>query len=928
LPPIVPMVEILSVTLKNFKAHSDRAFAFQPGTNAISGENGAGKTSILEAIAWVLFDHKGDYKTEDFIRNGATAGQATVQFISSRDQRTYEVQRSTRSGYTLYDPQLNEKLNISRIKEEVQPWLREHLGVSPGTDLSELFASTIGVPQGMFTADFQLSPEKRKAVFDKVLKVEEYQKTWKDFNSLEKYAKAQSEAIDREIGHYDEQLQESAAVTQQHQLLTQEIAQVQTDLTQWQEKLTALQAEQTRISAQATKLQQLINQVTEATAQVKTQEKLLNNLYKQLEQAQQAVEICTARREAYQAVLQAEEALQELEEKRSQQQSVFEQRQKLIQQDSDRTNQLTGLNTQLERCRVAETELERIQPQIERQTELEKQQQEIQEQLQNLQSWRQTMTRDQKRLVQLNERQTQIQQSIQKLESLKATIDEIPELEAQQQRYQQQLSRIAAATQFEADLRQILTQAETRDKLHTKQLKTATTVLKELQMVVPDRKPAITTVLETLTQGGKLQGQLVSDLQGILDDLGEQVLADRLQTLIQQNQTELRNLRQTQAQYLTIADKQKEQEQLAAEIKEVEAHIAESQKQLAAEPELSQQAAKLQGQLQELDDPRGRSRFLAKEVQQKAKIAQQQEQLKSAMAETQQTIVTLEKQLETFADLTEQITTQQQIRDQHRPDYVTYLEHQKAANSFKKMKDNYNEEYAKFNTSKEELDKLQAEQQELAATIDPEQVKAMQTAFQEANTQTITLKAQLPEKVKRLETFAQQLAKLQEIQAKRDAAQAKLKQQQKVDRFIKFARKAYKEAGPRITELYLQTISREADKLFRELLNRPNVALEWTRDYEIVVREAANVRRFINLSGGEQMCAALAVRLALLKVLADINIAFFDEPTTNMDRPRRLQLAEAIANIRTFRQLFVISHDDTFEQVTENVILVTRDMAD
>ena len=124
---------------------------------------------------------------------------------------------------------------------------------------------------------------------------------------------------------------------------------------------------------------------------------------------------------------------------------------------------------------------------------------------------------------------------------------------------------------------------------------------------------------------------------------------------------------------------------------------------------------------------------------------------------------------------------------------------------------------------------------------------------------------------------------------------------------------------------YVHTISREADRLFRELMNRPNVALEWTRDYEIQVQEGAHSRRFINLSGGEQMCAALAVRLALLRVLADIDIAFFDEPTTNMDRPRRESLADAIANIKSFRQLFVISHDDTFEKVTENVILVERE---
>jgi exonuclease SbcC len=44
-----------------------------------------------------------------------------------------------------------------------------------------------------------------------------------------------------------------------------------------------------------------------------------------------------------------------------------------------------------------------------------------------------------------------------------------------------------------------------------------------------------------------------------------------------------------------------------------------------------------------------------------------------------------------------------------------------------------------------------------------------------------------------------------------------------------------------------------------------------------------------------------------------------------MDKPRRESLAEAIAGIKSFRQLFVISHDDTFEKVTENVIFVERE---
>jgi exonuclease SbcC len=54
-----------------------------------------------------------------------------------------------------------------------------------------------------------------------------------------------------------------------------------------------------------------------------------------------------------------------------------------------------------------------------------------------------------------------------------------------------------------------------------------------------------------------------------------------------------------------------------------------------------------------------------------------------------------------------------------------------------------------------------------------------------------------------------------------------------------------------------------------------------------------------------------------------LDIAFFDEPTTNMDRPRRQQLAEAIGNLKSFRQLFVISHDDTFENMS-NLIHIQR----
>ncbi len=73
------------------------------------------------------------------------------------------------------------------------------------------------------------------------------------------------------------------------------------------------------------------------------------------------------------------------------------------------------------------------------------------------------------------------------------------------------------------------------------------------------------------------------------------------------------------------------------------------------------------------------------------------------------------------------------------------------------------------------------------------------------------------------------------------------------------------------------------------------------------------------------MSAALAVRLALLKKLSTLNIAFFDEPTQNMDELRRMNLAEQIRRVRGFDQLVVISHDDTFEQGLDSIVRLKKD---
>lgn len=917
-------MEILSVSLKNFKSHSDRQFVFQPGTNAICGENGAGKTSILEAIAWTLFNYRGNYKTEDLIRNGANSAQVTVAFVSNRDQRTYEVNRCTRSGYTVYDPQLGQKLDYSRIEDEVLPWLRQHLGVSPGTDLADLFGNTIGVPQGLFTADFLKAEGERKKVFDSILKVEEYRRTHDSLRTLVKHSEALVNELQKDLERYTADLQEWEPLLARQTQEQADIAQAETELQQLQAKVQQLQTERDRLADQAKHLEESQAQAQALAQHIQAQQQHIANLEQTLQQADDAAAICLANRDAFQAYEQADKTLQTLQQALQEERQLQKQKQQLEQQLRDREAQLAGLTHQLKALTTAQATISTLEPLVAEQEALEQQQQQVNQQLQDCLARRKTLAAQERQLAQAQALLAQLQQDLDRVQRLKSAIAEIPALEQAQQRYQQQLSRIAAAVEFEADLQQLVETAQRQGDRYRAQAQTAEDKLQEWQQAMPLWTEAIATVRQALHTGANWQATVTASLQTILEDLGEQTSASQIERQLRQVEAKLQAARQQQvefAQLPLLQERYQEQQQL---YQDLQTQLQTLTAHLQTEPALQAQQAQIIAQIQGLNDPKGQIRLLTQQQAQRPHLENQIAQQTADIEVLRSQVTALEQQLLPLATLPDDLQAQQALKDQHRAAYEAYFAHRELANTRKDRRLQLQTAQAQVQDLQSQAAAIREQCDRLQASFNLDDFQALQTAYQTASHQQVALAARLPEMQKYLAELLTQREKLEAIQNQYQHTEQELERKRRIHRFIKFARGAYKDAGPRITERYVQTIVREADRLFRELLNRPNVSLDWTRNYEIVVREEAHSRRFINLSGGEQMCAALAVRLALLKVLADVDIAFFDEPTTNMDKSRRVSLAEAIANIKTFRQLFVISHDDTFEQVTENVIVVDR----
>ncbi|NJK64072.1 MAG: AAA family ATPase [Synechococcaceae cyanobacterium SM2_3_1] len=368
-------MRILSVALKNFKSHADSYFQFEGGINAICGENGAGKTSILEAIAWVLFDTT-PYTKEELIRSGATAAQVAVQLVSAWDERTYEVRRHTTTGYVIYDPQLHERLD-HELKQDVLKWLRQQMGIPEGTDLARLFTTTLGVPQGLFTSDFLKPPRERKETFDRILKVEEYQRLFRDLLNLQRYSEGQVKNAQHQVELLQVQLQdwdplqaEATHLQQQEQTLSQSLEQQQILLTQLSTELAHLQTQEQQLQQLQERWQSLQQTLAVQTFQV--------------QQAAAALAAATAAqteaegsREGFQGFQEAEKHLQLLHQQSHQRHQLLQRQQHLWEQDRQIQSEAIRLQERLQRLQQVQETIRQLHPQAQEQEQLQAQQQQL-----------------------------------------------------------------------------------------------------------------------------------------------------------------------------------------------------------------------------------------------------------------------------------------------------------------------------------------------------------------------------------------------------------------------------------------------------------------------------------------------------------------------------------------------------------------------
>jgi len=238
-------VRIDRVILNNFISHQSTDTPFYDGITMIIGHNGAGKSSIIDAIVFALFGPKGEYvrgkRAEDLIKKGKMFASVELRFSMGENRYTVFRRVSMKKSDTAAYLEMNGNRIIETISG-VDQEIENVLGVS-----KEIFMNSVFVKQGEMDSLIDEDPAKRKELFSKLIGIDRLTRSAKTVGDLVKeleYEKAVLRESVKNMEPLKESIKEMAG--QKHDL-SENLAAVSANLTEARKVLLEIDAKRMEI---------------------------------------------------------------------------------------------------------------------------------------------------------------------------------------------------------------------------------------------------------------------------------------------------------------------------------------------------------------------------------------------------------------------------------------------------------------------------------------------------------------------------------------------------------------------------------------------------------------------------------------------------------------------------------------------------------
>ncbi|HYW20128.1 MAG TPA: SMC family ATPase [Nodularia sp. (in: cyanobacteria)] len=487
----------VQLILKNFLSYRDATLDFRGlHTACICGSNGAGKSSLLEAITWAIWGESRAGVEDDVIHSGAK--EVRVDYIFQCNQQKYRVIRTRVRGTSgVLEFQIETASGFRALTGKgvraTQDVILEHIKLDYDT-----FINSAYLRQGRADEFMIKRPSERKEILAELLKLNQYDQLEERAKETYRQFKARAEELERSLESSQVQLQQREATQAQKTELETELNQlqqvqafeniqlqslqvVQHQRQNWQQQLDfvrqqhqnltqdgdRLQQEQSAVQTQLSDLQTILNQETE-----------INTGFTQYQTLQAQEEAFATKFQEYTratALLQQKQQqltsqIHELERQLQQVQGqlvALEQQEPEIQHTLNKSAEVEAALTQLTAARRRVTDLDQLQMQV---SPLLQQRQNLQSQLdkvhagllarlEQLQATENQLQRSSKRQPQLQQAARDLEIQISQMEKDKVYLQRVQEkgqerrhfmerLQAQQREYERLLGELEQKLQM------------------------------------------------------------------------------------------------------------------------------------------------------------------------------------------------------------------------------------------------------------------------------------------------------------------------------------------------------------------------------------------------------------------------------------------------------------------------------------------------
>lgn len=917
---------IKKVQLENYRSHSNTTVEFTKGVNLILGKNGRGKTSILEAISTVMFntkDRTGKETGKSYIKFGEKSSKIDIDFIAN-DGREYNLK--TEFFKTKPKKQTLKDMTGSEYDGDIQEKLEELCGIKKGFE--ETYENIVIAKQNEFINIFKAKPKDREEIFNKIFNTQIYKEMYDSFlkEAVDKY-KEKVKDLDKEITFLKENIEDKEQITS----FLKEEKEVEKNLQDRFKNINVvsknLENEIKDYETTEIELNNLIKNIKDEENKIKKYLNILKENIIKAKQAKKSKIIVKETEKSYLEYLEIENRLKDLRENLD---NLLEEQKLNIQYQNN--VKILKLNNENLKNDIINLE-ENISKNSEKKENLESE-------ISNLKIKEEDLDLKLKKYIIL----------LDKLENLEKIKKEKSD------------DKLKKTTEIDILKKELVSKNDLFKIINIEELGKKLSNFQELEKelkLLEEQKIIFETEIKTLKKSSKeLSDKICPFLNEKCQNLEDKEAEDYFSSKISIKTEDLENLKknieektQILVEKVVFEDKKKQYFELEKSIKDLELSLKNEEINLK---EIELDIKNLDMDIQKLiENQEFKNSQMLREKKKELEVELRNLNLDEKRENLKNLLEILEIEKEKILKNQNSIENNLKEIDEYskkiKEDTNKNIESIKSEiktfeNKLDILKNPYNE-YLKNNVLAEDLDNLllkvdknikelyslRTEKNLLKEKISNLEEKIKNIKIAELKEKYDIIKEELNEINKKLGSSQEKIENYKKILEKISSQEEK--QKKLLIEFKKLENKFNKaslirnevgQMGRAISKYMLSGISNIASVNFNKITGRTE-RIEWSNEekdkYAVYLVGQERKIAFEQLSGGEQVSVAIAIRGTMTEYFTNSKFMILDEPTNNLDTERKKLLAEYMGEIlNNLEQSIIVTHDDTFREMAEKII--------